>query len=73
MLDLKVPQIVLQEKKTNGNEGEGFWIWLQLKVIADIGIIGMPNSGKSSLLSAMTSANLKLPTILLLLLIQILV
>ena len=36
-------------KKTKGSEGESFWIWLQLKVIADIGIIGMPNSGKSSL------------------------
>ena len=32
-------------KKTDGNKGENFWIWLQLKVIADIGIIGMPNSG----------------------------
>ena len=37
-------------KKTDGNKGESFWIWLQLKVIADTGIIGMPNSGKSSLL-----------------------
>ena len=37
-------------KITNGDKGENFWIWLQLKVIADIGIIGMPNSGKSSLL-----------------------
>ena len=43
-------------KTTQGNEGESFWIWLQLKVIADVGIIGMPNSGKSSLLSALTSA-----------------
>ena len=47
-------------KKTNGSEGESFWIWLQLKVIADIGIIGMPNSGKSSLLSALTSAKPKI-------------
>jgi len=47
-------------KKTGGNEGESFWIWLQLKVIADIGIIGMPNSGKSSLLSAMTGAKPKI-------------
>jgi len=47
-------------KKTEGNGGESFWIWLQLKVIADIGIIGMPNSGKSSLLSVLTSARPKI-------------
>ena len=47
-------------KKTDGNKGEGFWIWLQLKVIADVGIIGMPNSGKSSLLSVLTSAKPKI-------------
>ena len=47
-------------KKTNGNKGESFWIWLQLKVIADIGIVGMPNSGKSSLLSVLTSAKPKI-------------
>ena len=47
-------------KKTGGSEGESFWIWLQLKVIADIGIIGMPNSGKSSLLSVLTQAKPKI-------------
>ena len=47
-------------KKTDGNTGESFWIWLQLKVIADIGIIGMPNSGKSSLLSMLTNAKPKI-------------
>ena len=47
-------------KKTDGAEGEKFWIWLQLKVIADIGIIGMPNSGKSSLLSVLTKAKPKI-------------
>jgi GTP-binding protein len=47
-------------KKTEGKKGESFWIWLQLKVIADIGIVGMPNSGKSSLLSALTSAKPKI-------------
>ena len=47
-------------KKTEGDKGESFWIWLQLKVIADIGIVGMPNSGKSSLLSVLTSAKPKI-------------
>jgi len=47
-------------KKTDGEEGEKFWIWLQLKVIADIGIIGMPNAGKSSLLSVLTKAKPKI-------------
>ena len=43
-------------KFTKGQEGENFWIWLQLKTIADIGIIGLPNAGKSSLLAKLTSA-----------------
>ena len=40
--------------------GEEFWIWLQLKVIADIGIIGLPNAGKSSFLSKCTRAKPKI-------------
>ena len=47
-------------KKTNGKIGEEFWIWLQLKVIADIGIIGLPNAGKSSLLASLTRAKPKI-------------
>ena len=47
-------------RKTDGSEGESFWIWLQLKVIADVGIIGMPNAGKSSLLSVLTKARPKI-------------
>ena len=47
-------------KFTKGKLGEEFTIWLQLKTIADIGIIGLPNSGKSSLLSAITSARPKI-------------
>ncbi len=47
-------------RKTIGKVGEEFWIWLQLKVIADIGIIGKPNAGKSSLLAAITKARPKI-------------
>ena len=47
-------------KFTKGAIGEEFVIWLQLKTIADIGIIGMPNAGKSSLLASITSATPKI-------------
>ena len=48
------------KKFTKGIKGEEFWIWLQLKTIADIGIIGQPNAGKSSLLASITSATPKI-------------
>ena len=47
-------------KFTKGTVGQEFTIWLQLKTIADIGIIGLPNAGKSSLLAAITNANPKI-------------
>ena len=47
-------------KKTDGKKGEEFWVWLQLKVIADVGIIGLPNAGKSSFLSKCTRAKPKI-------------
>ncbi len=47
-------------KFTKGNTGEEFTIWLQLKTIADVGIIGLPNAGKSSLLASITNANPKI-------------
>ena len=48
------------KKFTKGAIGEEFVIWLQLKTIADIGIIGLPNAGKSSLLAAITNASPKI-------------
>jgi len=48
------------KKFTKGALGEEFWLWLQLKTIADIGIVGLPNAGKSSLLAAITNANPKI-------------
>ena len=48
------------KKFTKGTIGEEFTIWLQLKTIADIGIIGLPNAGKSSLLAAITNATPKI-------------
>jgi len=48
------------KKFTKGAIGEEYVIWLQLKTIADIGIIGLPNAGKSSLLAAITNATPKI-------------
>ena len=47
-------------KFTKGTIGEEYTIWLQLKTIADVGIIGLPNAGKSSLLAATTNASPKI-------------
>ncbi len=43
-----------------GQPGEEKWLLLEYKVIADVGLIGLPNVGKSSLLKALTAANPKI-------------
>ena len=47
-------------KFTTGEIGEEKWVWLSLKLFADIGIIGKPNAGKSTFLSKISNANPKI-------------
>ena len=42
-----------------GFPGEEMWVWLRLKLLADVGLVGLPNAGKSTFINAVTNAQAK--------------
>jgi len=42
-----------------GWPGEEMWVWLRLKLLADVGLVGLPNAGKSTFINAVTNTKAK--------------
>lgn len=42
-----------------GEPGEEMWVWLRLKLLADVGLLGLPNAGKSTFINQVTNAKAK--------------
>ncbi|MFV0645432.1 MAG: GTPase ObgE [Sphingomonadaceae bacterium] len=42
-----------------GEPGEEMWVWLRLKLLADVGLVGLPNAGKSTFINQITNARAK--------------
>jgi GTP-binding protein len=47
-------------KATNGWKGDELWVWLKLKLFSDVGLVGLPNAGKSTFLGKTTRAKPKI-------------